>query len=146
MKLKNNISFESIIRSFEELYNKSYNALELAELILCYNQQLPLEKFAKLSDHRRMREVRLGLEEGVDISPYAANEFDWLQREEIFEGLSHRLDVSMYAYPDFDSRQMREIRLGLESDIDVSRYAYPDCDWQEMREIRLSLEKRDCKT
>ena len=42
MKLKNNVSFESIIRSFEELYNRSYNTLELAELKLCYDNQLPL--------------------------------------------------------------------------------------------------------
>ena len=41
MKLKNNVSFESVIRSFEELYNRSYNSLELAELKLCYDNQLP---------------------------------------------------------------------------------------------------------
>lgn len=165
MKLKNNISFESIIRSFEELYNKSYNALELAELILCYNRQLPLEKFAKLSDHRRIREVRLGLEAGVDLFRHAKECNNYRRLEvtrqiavegfvipvehlkqmtlpaliEIRKGICNGIDVSIYAKPDFEWRQMREIREGLEAGIDVSSYADPKFVWTRMSNIRKQL-------
>lgn len=165
MKLKNNVSFESIIRSFEELYNKSYNALELAELMLCYNQQFPLDKFARLQTHWRMREARLGLEAGVDLFRHAKECYNYKQLEttrqiavaglvlpvehtkqlnvpsliEIRKGLYNGIDVSIYAKPEFKWQQMREIREGLEAGIDVSSYADPTIPWTQMSDMRKQL-------
>lgn len=165
MKLKNNISFESIIRIFEELYNKSYNALELAELRLCYDQQFPLDKFAKLSTHCRMCEVRLGLEAGVDLFQHAKECNNYRRLEvtrqiavagfvipvehmkqmtlpaliEIRKGLYNGIDVSIYAKPEFKWQQMREIREGLEAGIDVSSYADPAKPWTQMSNMRKQL-------
>ena len=165
MKLKNNVSFESIIRSFEELYNKSYNTLELAELQLCYNQQFPLDKFARLQAHWRMREARLGLEAGVDLFRHAKECYNYKQLEttrqiavaglvlpvehmkqlnlpsliEIRKGLYKGIDVSIYAKPEFKWLQMREIREGLEADIDVTSYADPKIPRKQMSDIRRQL-------
>lgn len=162
MKLKNNVSFESIIRSFEELYNKSYNTLELAELMLCYNQQFPLDKFARLQAHWRMREARLGLEAGVDLFRHAKECYNYKQLEttrqiavaglvlpveymkqmslpaliEIRKGLYNGIDVSIYAKPEFKWQQMREIREGLEAGIDVTSYADPTIPWAQMSNMR----------
>lgn len=165
MKLKNNVSFESIIRSFEELYNKSYNMLELAELRLCYDQQLPLDKFARLQAHWRMRQARLGLEAGIDLFQHSKECYNYKQLKairqiavmglilpvermkqlnlpaliEIRKGLEKGIDVSIYAKPDFEWRQMREIREGLEAGIDVSSYADPNIPWTQMHNMRPQL-------
>ena len=67
-----------------------------------------------------MREIRLGLEKGLDVSIYAKPEYDWMQ--------------------------MEEIRLGLEKDIDVSEYAKPEYDWMQMEEIRTKQREEFVKT
>ena len=165
MKLKNNVSFESIIRSFEELYNRSYNALELAELKLCYDDQLSLDKFARLQAHWRMQEARLGLKVGIDLFQHAKECYNRKQLEttrqiavmglvlpvermkqlnlpaliEIRKGLENGIDVSIYAKPEFNWRQMREIREGLETGIDVSSYADPNIPWTQMHNMRPQL-------
>ena len=165
MKLKNNVSFESIIRSFEELYNKSYNMLELEELRLCYDQQLTLDKFASLQAHWRMRDARLGLEAGVDLFRHAKECPNYKRLEvtrqiavaglvlpiehmkqmslpaliEIRKGLYNGIDVSIYAKPEFKWQQMREIREGLEAGIDVSSYADPTIPWTQMSDMRKQL-------
>jgi hypothetical protein len=45
--------------------------------------------------------------------------------KEIRLGLENNLDVSVYANPEFDKDQMKEIRLGLENKLDVSVYIKP---------------------
>ena len=165
MKLKNNVSFESIIRSFEELYNKSYNSLELAELKTCYDKHLPLDKFARLQAHWRMRDARLGLEAGVDLFRHAKECPNYKRLEvtrqiavaglvlpveymkqmtlpallEIRKGLYNGIDVSIYAKPEFEWQQMREIREGLEAGIDVTSYADPKIPRKQMSDIRRQL-------
>ncbi len=42
----------------------------------------------------QMREIRLGLEKGLDVSVYARPEFNWEQMEQIRFGLEKRLNVS----------------------------------------------------
>lgn len=61
---------------------------------------------------------------------------------QIKEGLESGVDVSIYADPKFDSRQMWSIKLGLEGDLDVSIYADPKFDPLQMEQIRLGLVSR----
>ena len=61
--------------------------------------------------------------------------------QQIKLGLEDNLDVSIYAKPDFDEYQMAEIREGLLSNVDVSEYANPEYFWQSMMIIRERLEK-----
>ena len=88
----------------------------------------------------QMEQIRLGLENDVDVSVYADPKYDEFQMGEIREGLETGVDVSMYADPKYVWRQMEEIRLGLENGVDVSMYADPKYVWGQMREIRKSLE------
>ena len=55
-----------------------------------------------------MQEIRKGLDAGV--------------LREIFIGLENGLDVSGYANTEYNWQQMKEIRLGLEAGLDVSYY------------------------
>ena len=68
------------------------------------------------------------------------NQFDKNQQEEIRLGLENNLNVSIYAKKVFNPIQMEQIRLGLEKNLDVSFYAKTDFDWEEMELIRLALE------
>ena len=91
-------------------------------------------------DDKQMRQIRKGLESGLDISQYADLKFDGDQMEEIRKGLESGVDVSWYADPKFNDTKMYEIRLGLESGVDVSQYADPKFGWAQMETIRKGLE------
>lgn len=91
-------------------------------------------------DWGQLREIRVGLESGVDISWYADPKFDGEQMKQIRFGLENGLDVSQYANPRFDWKQMAQIRWGLVDGLDVSQYADPKFDWRQMKEISEGLE------
>ena len=59
--------------------------------------------------------------------------------QEIRLGLQDNLDVSLYATTDFNMPQMEQIRLGLEDNLDISVYANSEIDYEEMKKIRLKL-------
>lgn len=64
-------------------------------------------------DDDQIKEIRRGLENGVDVSWYADPKYNWKQMVQIYYGLRSGLDVSTYADPKYDAQQMREIREGL---------------------------------
>lgn len=90
-------------------------------------------------DSQQMKQIRIGLENRLDVSVYAKQEFDWLQMKQIRLGLEKELDVSIYAKPEFDWSQMRQIRYGLETGLDVNAYAKPEFDWRQTQQISTDL-------
>ncbi len=104
-------------------------------------KQIDMSKF----DSRQQEQVKIGLEQGLDVNIYAKPEFSDRQMYYIRSGLEQGLDVSWYAKPEFDSEQMKQIKLGLEKifesskTVDVSWYAKPDFDWRQMSQVRLGL-------
>jgi len=66
-------------------------------------------------------------------------EFDFLQMLEVRFGLEDNLDVSPYLDVSFKHNQMEQIRLGLKYNLEVSKYAKPEYSWQEMKQIREKL-------
>ncbi|MBR5980008.1 MAG: DUF342 domain-containing protein [Oscillospiraceae bacterium] len=88
-----------------------------------------------------LKEIRLGLEAGVDVSHYASLDYRWQQMREIRLGLEARVDTAVYEKPLYRSRQMREIRKGLEAGLDVSYYTSMVYSSREMRLRRHAIEK-----
>ena len=123
-----------------EILNSKFNDLQLEQIRLGLEEDLDISKYAdpKFSSHQ-MDEIQYGLSEELDISKYADPKFDWAQMREIRQGLEKDLDISHYADPKFDWEQMWEIRQGLEKGLDISQYADPKFDHSQMREIRLGL-------
>ena len=70
----------------------------------------------------QMRQIKLGLMEGLDVSVYADPAYDWFQMEQLRKGLGYGIDVSAYASPDIPYDKMRQVRKGLHFDIDISPY------------------------
>lgn len=85
------------------------------------------------------QQIRLGKEEGMDVSVYSNPEFDWLQMEQIRMGLKDKIDVSVYANPDYSFDTMRQIRLSLYSAIDLMPYLDRGFTDDSLEEIRLAL-------
>jgi len=102
-----------------------------------------------LRDHKyddlQVRQIRIGLEAGIDVNIYANHCLDWGQMQEIRIGLETGLDVSIYAtaknpeYPNiyYHAEQMKQIRLGLAAKLDVNSYL--DMSSKKMVEIRTYL-------
>lgn len=85
-------------------------------------------------DINEMREKQASGKEGLEYDK--VHDFDDLQMKEIRLGLADGLDVSVYAKHEFDNQQMKEIRSGLIDGLNVSIYAKPELSWQQMDEIR----------
>lgn len=88
-----------------------------------------------------IRQIRLGLEEKIDVSLYAGDEMNWQQMREIRYGLDKRLDVTPYLNPLYSWQQMREIRLGIEEGFPIEQYSSFMYTASEMKERRLTLAK-----
>ncbi|MCM1375161.1 MAG: FapA family protein [Muribaculum sp.] len=85
------------------------------------------------------QEIKLGTEQGLDVSVYANPEFNWLQMEQIRMGLKDKIDVSLYANPSYSYDTMRQIRLALYSAIDLIPYLNRGFMDDSLEEIRLAL-------
>ncbi|MBQ9140557.1 MAG: DUF342 domain-containing protein [Lachnospiraceae bacterium] len=88
----------------------------------------------------QLRQIQLGLKEGIDVSIYAKPEYDWFQMEEIREGLKAGLDVSVYAKPQISYETMREIRKGMLSGIALA--SYMNLKPPVIRELRKARESK----
>lgn len=86
-----------------------------------------------------LKEIRLGLESGVDVTRYASLEYGWEQMREIRLGLEARVNTRVYEKPLYNARQMREIRKGLQEGLDVGYYTSMVYSSREMRTRRHAM-------
>ena len=111
----------------------------------------------KIFNSDQMNEIRIGLEEGLDVSkyiqlsPHGHPIYAGYEMSEIREGLAQDLDISQYnqldpqGHPIFVGSQMHEIRKGLEQGLDISQYTqlnhkgHPIYNAYQMHEIRIGL-------
>ena len=85
MKLKNNLSFEAIIKTFEETYAHKYNVLRLKELKKGYEHNINISLYANPNfEYEQMSYIRQGLENNVDISKYASTNYSHFLMEIIY--------------------------------------------------------------
>ena len=111
--------------------NKIHNNLTIDNLVK--------SNWFSLFNKGQQEEIKLGIENNVDIFTYAKKEFDRDQMREIRFGLVEKVDISIYAKSCFDAEQMWFIRRGINEGIDVSIYANPSIPWQQMKEIKEQL-------
>lgn len=55
-----------------------------------------------------MKVIRNALEEGVDVTPFASTEYDYMQMEQIKEGIKEGIDISLICNPKYDYSVMRK--------------------------------------
>ena len=119
-----------------------FNEYQIRELKLGLKKGLDISLYENPKyDYIQMREIRKGLESGIDASKYSDPIYDYYQMKQIREGLEKGLDVSLYLDPKYHYTQMSVIKDGLEEGLDVSIYLDPRYDLTQMIEIREGLEK-----
>ena len=129
-----------------ELNSEKFNHLQIGEIIKGIMDGLGENEISAYTDPKfssdQMRQIRKGLNNGVDTSIYTNPKFGSDQMKEIRYGLEGKLDVSKYADPKFDYEQMGVIREGIKSGVDVLIYADPKFDADQMCRIRQMLESK----
>lgn len=98
-----------------------------------------LEKQSYLEEQNQ--EIRLGMEEGLDVSIYSKPELNWMQMEQIRMGLKDKVDVSAYADSAYGYNTMKQIRLSFYSSTDLTSYLDRGFESNELEQIRLALEE-----
>ena len=97
MKLKNNLSFEAIIKTFEETYAHKYNVLRLKELKKGYEHNINISLYANPNfEYEQMSYIRQGLENNVDISKYASTNYSHFLMEIIYHLLKDGVQFDDY--------------------------------------------------
>lgn len=101
MKLTNNLSFESLIRMYEDQHEHSYDEYQLDELQDGYDSGLDISIYANPAfDRVQMSLIRLGLENNIDINKYAFVEYNYYLMEIIYELLNHGAYFDRYVLRD----------------------------------------------
>lgn len=101
MKLKNNLTFESLIQMYEEQYEHRYDEYQLEELKRGYGSGLDISIYANAAfDRIQMSIIRLGLENNIDINKYAFVEYNYYLMEIIYELLRHGAHFDRYVIRD----------------------------------------------
>lgn len=98
-----------------------------------------LEKQSYLEEQNQ--EIRLGMEEGLDVSIYSKPELNWMQMEQIRMGLKDKVNVSAYADSTYGYNTMKQIRLSFYSSTDLTPYLDRGFENNELEQIRLALEE-----
>ena len=101
MKLKNNLTFESILASYEAFYNCEY------------------------SDYQK-KQLEFGYEDNLDVSQYANPAFNYMQMNYIRRGLMSNLDVSRYAFVEYNQYLMEVIYHLLKYSSNFDQYVIND--------------------
>ena len=101
MKLSNNLSFESILASYEAFYNCEYN-------------------------DSQKKQLEFGYEDGINVSKYANPEFNYLQMNFIRNGLVKNLEVDKYAFVQYNHVIMSVIYHLLENGAHFNKYIIED--------------------
>lgn len=101
MKLTNNLSFESLIQTYEEQHEHRYDEYQLEELKHGYDNGLDISVYANPAfDRVQMSLIRLGIENNIDISKYAFFEYNYYLMEIIYELLRHGAHFDRYVFQD----------------------------------------------
>lgn len=130
---------QELLKGFNE-----YQVFEIISGLRTCNANVAIYANTKYRDNQ-MRQIRFGLEKGLDVSHYADPKFKWKQMCQIREGLESGVDVSIYADPKFSELQMNAIRIGLVKGLDAASYADPEIGSFEMKQIRESMEEAASK-
>lgn len=126
----------------EEYVRRGYDADQIEEIRIAITEKLPdIDLYMKIEMRgESLREIRLGLESGLDVALFAKPEYSWQQMHELRLGLEHQIDISQYSKALYLPAQMREIRLGIENNVDITQYNQMIYTAKEMRALREWME------
>lgn len=120
-----------------------FDANQMSLILNCLiDGYLPEELLKYHFSNKQLLEIKIGLQEGLDISAFANPKYIASKMREIRLGLLHNVDVELYNRVSFSASQMHEIRLGLESNLDVRCYAKTGFTANHMKFVRENLQNK----
>lgn len=130
MKLKNNITFDNIIDTYEKQSGYTFDSRQLDELKIGYENGINIDAYADpiinyftmFSIRQAIEDRRQWLSNPKDQCRFAQlvyEEFNDLQLDELAIGLSKGVNVDLYAHRSLTHEEMHVIRRGLEMGVDV---------------------------
>lgn len=142
MKLKSNLTFDNVIKSYKEQYDYEFDEYQLFELKVGFDKGLNIDLFAypDFNDEimYAIRSVLLGYREYLHDTrsqrravQYVVDGYDGCQMRELVIGLSKGLKVELYENKDLSFHEMRIIRQGLESEINTTELSTADAAYKK---------------
>lgn len=146
MKLKNNLTFESIIQTHEDQHSCSFDSEQLKELKAGYESGLHIDAYADpIIDYLTMFSIRRAIEDRREylsnrraqcrFAQYVYDGFDEMQLDELAIGLSRCVSVDLYAHRSLNHEEMHIIRRGLEMGINVLDLVHNGHDLIEIHQM-----------
>ena len=146
MKLKNNLTFESIIQTYEDQHGCSFDSRQLEELKAGYERGLHIDAYADpIIDYLTMFSIRRAIEDRRDylssrraqcrFAQYVYDGFDEMQLDELAIGLSRCVNVDLYAHRSLNHEEMYVIRCGLEIGVNVLNLVHNGHDLIEIHQM-----------
>lgn len=89
-----------------------------------------------------LHQMRKAMKSGISLIPYINEGYDSDQLEAIRCALEKNIDITPYLNVSYHGACINEIAIGLMHHIDVSPYAKTCYTWRKMKEIRLGIEQR----
>ena len=137
MKLKSNLTFDNVIKSYKEQCNYEFDEYQLFELKTGFDDGLNIDLFAypDFNDEimYAIRSVLYTYREYLHATQaqrravqYVLDDYDGLQIRELVIGLSKGLKVELYENQDLSFHEMQIIRQGLESEVDTAKLTTAD--------------------
>lgn len=137
MKLKSNLTFDNVIKSYKEQYNYVFDEYQLFELKTGFDDGLNIDLFAYpyFNDEimYAIRSVLYTYQEYLHDTraqqravQYVVDDYNGLQIRELVIGLSKGLRVELYENQDLSFHEMQIIRQGLESEADTTKLSTAD--------------------
>lgn len=137
MKLKSNLTFDNVIKSYKEQYKYEFDEYRLFELKTGFDDGLNIDLFAYpyFNDEimYAIRSVLYTYREYLRDTrsqqcavQYVIDDYDGLQIRELVIGLSNGLKVELYENKDLSFHEMCIIRQGLESEINTTELSTAD--------------------
>lgn len=142
MKLKSNLTFDNVIKSYKEQYNYAFDEYQLFELKTGFDDGLNIDLFvypyfndevmyAIRSVLYTYREYLHDTQSQRRAVQYVVDDYDGLQIRELVIGLSKGLRVELYENQDLSSYEMFIIRQGLESEVDTTKLSTADAAYKK---------------
>lgn len=142
MKLKSNLTFDNVIKSYKEQYGYEFDEYQLFELKTGFDKGLNIDLFAypDFNDEtmHTIRSVLHGYREHLHDTrsqrravQYVVEGYDGCQIRELIIGLSKCLKVELYENQDLSFHEMRIIRQGLESEVDTTKLSTADAAYKK---------------
>lgn len=142
MKLKSNLTFGNVIKSYKEQYGYEFDEYQLFELKTGFDDGLNIDLFAYpyFNDEimYAIRSVLYTYREYLRDTraqrhavQYVIDDYDGLQIRELVIGLSKGLKVELYENKDLSFHEMRIIRQGLESEINTTELSTADAAYKK---------------